>query len=767
MDGANIPPPDAYVDAVFGERGYLAAKWPSYRPRAGQLALAHAVDRAIVGKRALVAEAGTGVGKSMGYSVPASYHASQSGLQAVICTANIALQEQLVSKDLPLLQSLVPWRFSFALFKGRSNFLCLDRQKKDAAMRDLFSQGATPPDGVDPKRLQIVRDWAQDSANDPKHNSGDVSELPFEPDQNLWRMFSTDSSGCKKKTCKWKKECFANQAFYRAQEADVIVTNQHMLAAHLQFYLNSGMDAVLPPFSVCIVDEAHKLPDIVRDFFGFKLTEGGITRLVKKVREPKIADELHRAKVYFFQALRELKADPIRYKARLTKFTPLHPEHKPWAALETAMVNAIDDMSGPQHRDLRERAKPYMTEDLSEPLSSAYSSASAMECIEAYQESLKSTEKAREVLSNLVSAFGTTIALDDVFDIPAPDVPDLVYFLEENEKGQISIGSKVIRPGGILHKGLFDKVRVPRDEDDEIGPRKVSVIATSATLSTDGGNFGFALEELGANGPETDTLVCESPFDWATQCLFIVPKTMPPPSPIKTFNLAAGEHVERIIGLADGRTLGLFTSRNGLNQAYDRVFGFCRDNGITLLRQGDAPRTQLVTRFKEDIRSVLLGTESFWAGVDVPGEACSVVVIDRLPFAPPDDAVANAIQEAEGNSFFRYSLPKAILQLKQGFGRLVRSLDCHGVVVCLDRRIVTQAYGKRVLKALPFEVPKSEQLDSIVEWLRGHTTGAPVQPRPVTQALLYDTQDGDEIPFAVPVDVQPRHLRRQTRWEKW
>ncbi|MBN1773204.1 MAG: DEAD/DEAH box helicase family protein [Deltaproteobacteria bacterium] len=630
-----------YIDEVLGATGYLAKKFSGYMPRPGQIALARAVDAAIRDGEHIMAEGPTGTGKSIGYATPATYHAAQSGKRVVIATANIALQEQLVRKDLPLLAEVLPWGFTFALLKGKNNFLCLDRfyEAESKGELDLFDD----PADVDLQRAIV--DWARAT------NTGDVSELPFEPPPRLWRRFSVSADDCKGSDCHFYDECHAARARAAAAEANVVVTNYHLLFAHLQVREATGEDLVLPPFDIAILDEAHKAADIARDFFGFRVTAGGVRwvgRLLSKTGDTKLADKLTSEADRFFERLLALRRSPS-YKTRLRQPHPV-----PWSEL---------------HGALHEVAR-------------GYTAASEEAADTDERAELRRALRRAETLAEQIEA---AMTLAD---------SGAVYFIDEDTKGRATLCAKPIEVADRLRRTLFGATH--------------SVTVTSATLST-GGSFNFIASELGV--PEPRAIIADSPFRWEEQALLIVPEGMPEPND-PSFPASVASTFSEIIDLARGRTLGLFTSYRNLNATYQRVAG----NGHRVLKQGDMPRTALIEEFRRDVGSVLLGTESFWAGVDVPGESLSCVVIDRLPFPTPDDPVLDAITQRDRRWFTNYSVPRAVIAFKQGFGRLIRTVTDRGVVVVLDRRLVTKPYGRLFTDSLP-NVLKSRRLDSIRRFL--------------------------------------------------
>jgi ATP-dependent DNA helicase DinG len=738
-----VPPPEQYLDALFGASGYLSQAFPGYVPRDGQVQMAAAVDAAIRGERHLLVEAGTGTGKSLAYCGPSTYYAALRGHPVVIATANIALQEQIVQKDLPLLQRVVPWHFTFALLKGRNNYLCVDKVKDDIASARSNSWAKNDPTASLPieakRQLPILRQWADDEMRAQEDGlgdgvgHGDVSDLPFVPHPAAWSLFSVAAKDCKKARCKSKHECFASAAIGVAKRSSVVVTNYALLLAHIEVYRETGLDIILPPATTWVLDEAHKLPDIARDFFGVRITESAVTRAGKfeewqergwesereippdQNHSPGLeADVRDNAKRLFF-ALSCLRADARRYPGRLTGEYQ-EAERAPGAALvaslgelyavRTARVAVLT-----MHHERIKRDGRGMTDRAAQ-----------------IADEIGALEKMQ------ARALGLRTSIDAAMN-PRNNAAH-VFYLREDEGRKLSLESKLLNPGDILDTALFGKRAVApgqkggRDPDEtydyddtDLGP--VTVVCTSATLTTSSQSFTYVAKELGVPR-ERSELVAPSPFEWSEQMLFVIPAGLP--SPVgqgeagDAFRSAVVDTVKRTILLADGRTLGLFTSYKNLNLAYDGALETCRRQGIRLLKQGDAPRTKLIEEFRNDVRSVLLGTESFWAGVDVPGESLSVVLIDKLPFPTPDDPVLRAIESRDRDWFQNYSIPRALIAFRQGIGRLIRDRRDRGVVVCLDNRILEKNYGKQFLRALPRSadgsiVPKTTRLEDLVEWL--------------------------------------------------
>jgi len=703
-----LPEGDDYLEAVFGRDGLLAREFDGYKIRSGQVELAEAVDAAIRGvdeKRHLLAEGPTGTGKSLAYCVPATYHAKKSQAAVVIATANIALQEQLVEKDLPLLARILPWRFSFALLKGIGNFLCLDALEDTEHELELEGR-RFGFDEDEHDRIEVIRDWARAT------QTGDVSELPFEP-KALWSKFSTTADDCKRDKCDKCDDCFALAAIARAKGADVIVTNFHMLFAHIKVARQTAYQAlILPPHSTLILDEAHKAADTARDFFGMKIGAGGLKKQIKKARTRENGKQLRapgmadtdldfRPKAFGISEARveSLEGASNKFFSQLTGFmksreyqTRLKVADPVESSAIVAELTATADELATQTRLLAPFIPPKVPG--AKP-SKAEKRKKELELVKT---------KLREVAGSIVAA------------MQLADEPREVYFLEEDRAGRAVLRSKLVDVSPILRVELFNDLSKCEEPENYQNPeRHESCILTSATLST-GGRFDWIGKEVGAPPEKTRTLIADSPFDFESQALLIVPNDVPFPN-----GKTADEYRERVpelmldvIELAQGRTLCLFTSYRNLNATRDAY----RRSGLPyrLLVQGDAPRTKLVEEFKADESSVLLGTESFWAGVDCPGEALSCVAIDRIPFATPDDPVLDMISAHNDRWFFDYSIPRACIQFKQGAGRLIRTVTDSGVVVCFDRRIVDKSYGRIFVKSLP-PMAKTRRLDALAEFL--------------------------------------------------
>jgi len=680
---ADLPSADAYIDATFGPDGYLAKKWGyRYQPRDGQIALARSVDAALSSRTHLLSEAPTGTGKSIAYSVPATYHAATRGQTVVIVTANIALQEQIVNKDLPLLGEILPWAFSFGLLKGRSNYLCRTQYEKvrlGHRQQAMFGESGGSKDDRDRTRLMK---WAESEI--AERGYGDSSSLDWKPTDKLWRELSVAPEDCRGGKCSFADTCGALAAQRVARESQVVVTNYHLFFLNLLICMEKGMDLILPPFDVAIFDEAHRAPDIARDFFGWKIGEGSVRRVARHLRvaDPALMESLEQAGGRFFEQMLQLRRDRDRYKARVV------PER----------LNTYD-LAAANH--LLERLSIFLARlnEETQGLASIASSGSRQAI-----DQLGGTEIVVSRAEKLIGAVASVLENDD---------DNEVIFIEEDEFHKAYVSCRLVKPAQMLRGSLFGKTvtHPPTMDAPPSDPEPVSVVCTSATLATES-SFDFAKSELGV--PRCEEIVVDSPFDYERQALFIIPDVCDPNDPRFTAEVAAV--LLRTIELARGRTLGLFTSRKRMNEVFDSV---APRTPFRIIRQDDGQRTQLIEEFRRDTHSVLLGVASFWAGVDVPGESLSCVFIDKIPFPTPDDPVLERLMEHDKRAWSGYAVPRAIIEFKQGFGRLIRSSTDRGVIVCCDSRLITKGYGKQFLRAMPKGMQKIRNLEAIREWLDG------------------------------------------------
>jgi ATP-dependent DNA helicase DinG len=669
---------------VLGPGSPLSRALAGWEHREGQLAMAEAVEKALEEEHHLFVEAGTGTGKTLAYLVPAVL----SGRKVVVSTATRALQDQIFTKDLPIVaEALAAHGVSFraALMKGLSNYLCLRR----------FGEArASGGHAADPAFARIL-DWAQHT------ETGDRAELAdLREDAEVWREVASSSETRIGAACEHFEACFVTRMRRDADAAQIVVVNHHLLLADLALRTGPrGAHAgVLPPYDAIVFDEAHQVEDIATDFFGTRVSSARIESLVRDA-ERSLAS---------VNALEALRSGPVRS----TLEGALEKAREFFARFVPAVVR-------PGPADAR---RVLSESDVTPEVRAAH------EALDLRLAALEAVAAARPEDSLELIARRVQDLRGDLRDILAGvratgdgEVSDVVRWVDIRSRS-VSLGSSPVDVGATLRSRLFD--RVP------------TVVCTSATLATgapasSGGapaSFHFAKARLGAP-PEVRELVVASPFDFATHAGLYVPDDLPDPSD-PAFEEAAAERIGQLVAMTQGGAFVLCTSTRAMRALAARMRG--RFHG-PLMVQGERPKHLLLSRFRASGRALLVATMSFWEGVDVPGWALRLVVLDKVPFAPPTDPVIAArcasIDRQGGNGFTQYSVPSAAMTLKQGFGRLIRTQKDAGVVAILDRRIIKKGYGRALLAGLP-PARRMRTLDELREFWAGLAMSSADAPCP-------------------------------------
>ncbi|MGH7519199.1 MAG: helicase C-terminal domain-containing protein [Gemmatimonadales bacterium] len=682
------------VVATLDEGGAVARVLGQFEDRPTQRDMAAYIADGYNDGGVQLLEAGTGVGKSFAYLVPALAWARANGERTVVSTNTINLQEQLVGKDLPLLRKALAcdgYVPTFALLKGWRNYLCLARLGAAVtAQRTLLE-----PDKVD--ELAGIAEWAARTAD------GTLSDLPVAPSAEVWEEVSAEPDLCSWLKCPQFEKCFLFRARRRAAEADVVIANHHLLAADLsvrQAQDNWEEAAVLPPYKRLVLDEAHHLEDVAAQHLGVQVTSRAVRRLLGRLERngrglvPTLAHELMAQDDLLSRASLDLLREQV--------LPALGHARQAADALFLRLNERLGDAPGAQLRlDDSFGEDPVWQAGLGRELDAALGAfrtlADALDTIADRLAQSDDNDRSRQLLQETKGVLRRLGSVTDGLNRtlrPVPGGPATVRWLERTARGQnITLHAVPLDLAPILRDLLFDRLD--------------TVLLTSATLAA-GGEFDFLESRLGLQGDDSPVTVREifaSPFDFPSQCLFGIPTDLPEPREDEVGHGAALARVVTDLAWAsDGGMFVLFTSHAALRRAAAELRGTLGPRW-PLLVQGDASRDLLLRRFREAGNAILLGTDSFWEGVDVPGRALRALVLHKLPFKVPSEPITAArlerLAEQGADGFSSYLLPHAALKLKQGFGRLIRSRRDTGVVLLLDPRVVTKRYGPLVLGGLP------------------------------------------------------------------
>ncbi len=629
---------------LLGEQGVLAKSISGYQVRPQQQAMAEAVETAMQRYGKVVIEAGTGVGKTFAYLVPAL----SSGGRVIISTGSKTLQDQLFQKDIPIVKKALKTSTRVALLKGRANYLCIHRLK-------LTLSDGTFNDRRTVSHLHRVDDWSAMT------DSGDIAEISNVPhDSDVWQRVTSTADNCLGSDCDYYEECYVVNARRDAQAADVVVVNHHLFFADLALK-DEGFGELLPSANAVILDEAHQIPEIASTFFSEIISSRQLQEWVRDTLAeslidakdmPAVRDEL-RAMDTAILDLR-LAMDKPKQRAPWYQIKSKPPVKKAMQDLQQIMDDLLITM-----QELAKRGKGLKT------------------CYERLQEQSQRLKRLEQPRDNTVQWYETFTR-------------------------------------------SFSLITTPLDIAKPLGRQMESFncawIFTSATLAV-GQSFEHYTQRIGVS--ESEEVLLDSPFDYWHNALLYSPCNIPEPQHVN-FIPAVVEASIPVINACGGRTFMLFTSYKALHEAAELL----EDKiDYPMLVQGESPQQDMIERFRELGNAVLLGTSSFWEGVDVRGEALSCVIIDKFPFASPSDPVLEAriqsIRDAQGNPFFEYQLPQAVIAMKQGVGRLIRDANDKGVLMICDPRLVTRQYGRTFLESLP-RMPRTRKLEVVERFFSIH-----------------------------------------------
>ena len=650
------------VEDFFSPGGILSERIPKWEDRSGQCDMAAGVAAALGNKRNLVVEAGTGTGKTLAYLVPLLL----TGKRAVVSTGTKNLQEQLMHKDVPLVREVLGGQPQVALMKGRNNFLCVQK---------LAEQERNPQlDGVSAlTEFSLIREWAR------KTRTGDRSELRELPaDSKLWPQLDARREACSGKDCERFEECFITRMHQRAREADLIVVNHHLFFADLALG-RDDFGAIIPPHQAVVFDEAHEIEGVVGSFFGVSLSNAQIGDLLRDTQAVAKRDKF---------GSKELDTRITQLRSMASRFFKLFDE------FESRQI--LDDRAGFR----RHHAEPY-----AQLINALSGLASRLSLVKNKSDEAEGLAKRCAVLSLTLRALleDSGVDLSEANGHPALTLliedqrENFVYWVERRAKA-VLLHATPIHVASILEETLYRRETVS--------------VMTSATLAVDG-SFEYVRGRLGVSA--SDELIVPGHFNYREQALLYIPQRMPAPNS-EEYGRQAADQIRELLQLSQGRAFVLFTSYQQMRRMHRLV---ANTVDYPCVMQGEGPNAAILDAFRKTRNCVLFATMSFWQGVDVPGEQLSCVIIDKLPFAVPNDPVVSAridqIKQYGGNPFYEYQIPVAALALKQGFGRLIRTSSDRGVLALLDNRIVTKGYGETFLNSLP-DYARTRSLDDVARF---------------------------------------------------
>jgi len=634
------------IISLLGDNGVISRALKNYESRPQQLRMAEALCKSIESKEHLMVEAGTGVGKSLAYLVPFIIYAVENEKRVIVSTNTKTLQQQLYEKDLPFLRRALAVEFNYCLCLGSENYLCLRRINSEFTL-NLFD---TQTQQNDVKRIIL---WSL------KTKKGLKSELGFIPGYEVWDKVCREPDLCLGSKCAHKLNCFYKNAKKYERISHILITN------HALFFTNLASGGlVLPEFHAVVFDEGHTLEEVAAGYLGHEISNTKIKYLFDSVYNPKTG-----------------KGILLKFNEQKAKIDLVKKYLEESRIASSRLFEEIAKLYGRKSETMRIRTKNIIFNFLEAPLNSLADSMKAL------LENSKSEEDEILMKAYIKKCLSLKNSLTFILNL---EDNGYVYWVEISEKRTVPRYTLFAQPIEIseeLNKQLFDKVK--------------PIVLTSATLTTNG-NFNFLKGRLGIKA--CAEFLLDSPFNYKENVLlYLVKKIIDPAADPDKFSRQTLAHIKELIDIMQGRTFILFTSYKMMRTVSDGLKLSYKN--VNILKQGDKPQYDLLTDFKNTMNSVLLGTNTFWQGVDVPGKALECVIIAKLPFSVPDDPMTEArmelIESRNGNSFLEYQIPQAVMMFKQGFGRLIRAKSDRGVVAVLDPRITTRYYGKSFLSDLP------------------------------------------------------------------
>lgn len=669
----------------ISDGGRLSKISENFEERPVQIELLENIVKTFNENKIAVFEAGTGVGKSFSYLIPSVLWALENNERVVVSTGTISLQQQLCEKDIPFVEKILEKKIKYVLMKGRQNYICRRRLVDAASILDLFED--------DTQELKKIAEWAENSV------TGSKSDLSFMPSENVWTKVNSESDACMGMRCPFHKDCFVMKVRKEAAGANLIVVNHHLLFADIQSRINgSGYDdaAVLPPYRHIVFDEAHGIESAATSFFSESVNKFKIYKLINPMYRKRKNNASGYLCTIALLSSEEEKADNA---------------HEITVAIKNSLLNvelAAKDLLGDEYtmRLFEGTARNFgpLLVSLNELIKNiSLFNDLVMQIMEGVNDDDKDAPAFFEAkiilrrLQDVVCLLKDFIVWDEkrdcVFWVQKKHLsPAMIKEKDDENSDYFTFTQTPLDISKLMSSGVFEQME--------------SVICTSATLKT-GRDFNYWMRRTGVNYSERERVLCGeyiSPFPYHKNMLFAVPSDAPLSGSME-FQQYIETALSALIQAAEGRTLVLFTSYESLKSAHKTVSLKLRGFTGSIMKQGDDDNGKLLDAFKKEKESVLFATDSFWQGIDIPGESLSQVIIVKLPFTVPNDPVfvarAEAIEKKGGSSFMELSVPEAVIKYRQGIGRLIRRSDDKGVVVVLDRRIYEKRYGQIFIASMP------------------------------------------------------------------
>lgn len=697
--------PTGEIEQILVPGGLVSQKLPGYEFRAEQLKMIHAICEAFNADKIALIEAGTGVGKSMAYLLPAIFWAVRNNERTVISTNTINLQEQLIKKDIPFLQSVLTFQFKATLVKGRGNYACLRKVDEIRTDFDFFAE----EDEI--AELTDLLDWAKHSKD------GSKADLNFVPKAKVWDKIAAESDTCTRTKCPHYGACFVNRARREALNSDILVVNHHLLFADLAVRQANAESGILPAYQRIIIDEAHHIEDIATNYFGAGITYMGLNRMLGRLHRTskgKVKGLLHVLLMKTDQARLPQESATRIYQLIQTSLIPeieelgMHVENT-MESIYNIVKQKDENEFGESKLRLLEgiRLNPEWKNSVLNPAENLIAALRLfatkatklihfIESIDALKDEklFSLTVEINAQVARLEEAANT---IEQVLFNNSEDVIRWVEAVTRYNWHLVRLQSSPLEIAVLMKNNIYDVFK--------------TIIMTSATLTVSGipnrNQFDYLENRIGLSLVERTRrieLVLPAPFNYRDQAVILVPLDVPLPND-RNFSASIREMIYQSLIISQGRAFVLFTAYGLLNLLFNQLEEPLRQRGILPLKQGTTTRHQLLERFRQNSNAALFATDSFWEGVDVQGRALESVIITKLPFKVPTEPVIEArvesIEKQGRNAFMEYTVPQATIKFKQGFGRLIRSKTDRGSVIIFDKRVIEKDYGKIFIKSLP------------------------------------------------------------------